>query len=291
MSFTQEDFAQALEKYDISFQRGDVVKGRITRVDRDAAFVDIGGKALGRLPLDEVIGATDLTKVLEKGEKREFLIVREQDADGEVLLSLRRLALKRAWETAQESCDQGAIITATVTKINRGGVVVDLDGLRGFVPRSHLRQPEAMETLVGQALTLAYLEVDFTNKRLVLSERKAQRNQGVREFTPGQLIDGEVTGAKDFGLFVAFQGTTGLLHVRDISQNFVENPAAVFPKGTIIKAVVTRLDEAKGRINLSTRVLEKSPGEILENAAQVFEDAEKRAIHYRSQLEQGKTDA
>ena len=277
--FSTDDFAQALENYDYSFEVGQVVSGRVAVVDRDRALVDIGGKSMGMLPLREASlkSIPSLTEILELDEEREFLVIRGQDADGQVTLSLRRLELKKAWDKLQEAQANGETVQATVTKLNRGGALVSLEGLRGFVPRSHLSQPESMDALVGQTLTLSYLEVNPDTNKLVLSERLARRAELTQDLAVGQLVTGNVVSIKPFGVFVDFGGTTGLLHIKEISKNFVRSVDEIFQMGQEVKAVIVSIDEARGRVGLSTQVLEKSPGEMLTDSERVFADAEKRA--------------
>lgn len=284
--FSTEDFANALDSYDYSFQSGQVVQGKVTSIDRDEALIDIGGKSIARLPANEASmqRSLALSDVLELEEERDFLVIREQDSDGQVTLSLKRLEAQRIWERLQESQDNGEIVQATVLKPNRGGVVVELLGMRGFVPRSHLAQPDAMETLTGQTLTLSYLEVNPDTNKLVLSERLAQRSLAVQTLERGQLIEGTVTGIKPFGAFVNFDGTTGLLHIKEISESYIRSINDVFQVGQTIRAVIVSIDEARGRISLSTRALEKSPGEFVTSPEVVFEEAEKRANFYRSRI-------
>jgi small subunit ribosomal protein S1 len=284
--FSTEDFAQALDRYDYAFEVGQTVQGKVVSLERDSALVDIGGKSLGRLPLREAAlqRIDSLAEVLELNDEREFLVVRGQDEEGEVTLSIRRLELSRAWQRMQEAKDSGTILQAPVTRLNRGGAIVEVEGLRGFVPRSHLVQPEAMEALVGQTLTLSFLDVNPDDNKLVLSERLAQRTQLSQDLSIGQLVEGMVTGIKPFGAFIDFNGVTGLLHIGEISQTFIESVGKLFERGQTVKAVIVSIDEARGRIGLSTKVLEKSPGEMLEIPAQVFEEAEKRAAIYRSRL-------
>ncbi len=284
--FSTDDFAQALENYDYSFEVGQVVSGRVAVVDRDRAFVDIGGKSMGMLPLREASlkSIPNLTEILELDDEREFLVIRGQDADGQVTLSLRRLELKKTWDKLQEAQANGDTVQATVTKLNRGGALVSLDGLRGFVPRSHLSQPESMDALVGQTLTLSYLEVNPDTNKLVLSERLARRAELTQDLAVGQLVTGTVVSVKPFGVFVDFGGTTGLLHIKEISKNFVRAIDEVFQMGQEVKAVIVSIDEARGRVGLSTQVLEKSPGEMLTDAERVFADAEKRAGAIKNQI-------
>lgn len=278
MTFSAEDFAKALEAHDYQAQLGSVVKGSVINYDSDGASIDIGGKSTAFLPIKEasVRPVRNLESILEVGQEREFQVIREQDADGQVLLSIRRLELKQLWEKLQAIEAESGVIEAKVTGTNKGGVIVDVEGLRGFVPRSHLSHKDDLEALIGQTLVMGILEVNPATNKLVLSERIAARSRAMGRLELGQLIQGKVASLRPFGVFVEFDGVTGLLHIKQISKNYVESLPALFQGGQEIKAVVVALDEERNRISLSTRVLEKYPGEILKDWDAVMADAENR---------------
>lgn len=283
-----EDFEKALAAHDYDFQKGQVVKGKIISHDHDGAYVDIGGKAAAFLPLREASlrSILDVSATLPPGEEREFLIIRDQNADGQVTLSIRQLELKYIWSTLAEKQDSGAVLQVRVTGTNRGGVTVDVEGVRGFIPRSHLSDKENLEQLVGQRLTVSILEVDGERQKVVLSERLAVQSARFAELEEGQLIQGTVTGLKPFGAFVSFgSGTTGLLHVQQISQKYVKNLPDLLTQGQSIYAMIVAIDEGRGRISLSTKSLENYPGEILENFQEVMTTAPDRAERARQKLE------
>ena len=286
MSFSSDDFAKALEQHDYTFQRGQVVRGKIAVHDADGVYVDIGGKATAFLPADEAwLGSfKSLDDILPLGEERDFLIIREQNADGQVTLSVRQLQIQKRWDELQEMLDEGETLQVRVMGVNKGGLNVDVDGLRGFVPRSHLLDKENLEGLVGRFLSVAILEVDRDRRRLVLSERVAARSASLSRLALGQLVEGRVVGMKPFGVFVEFEGTTGLLHINQVSKNFVESLTTIFTAGQTVKAVIIDLDTIKKRIALSTKVLESYPGEMLEKPAEVMEKADERMEKVRQTL-------
>lgn len=286
MSFSSDDFAKALEQHDYTFQRGQVVRGKIAVHDADGVYIDIGGKATAFLPADEAwLGAfKSLDDILPLGEEREFLIIREQNADGQVTLSVRQLQIQKRWDELQEMLDEGETTQVRVTGVNKGGLNVDVDGLRGFVPRSHLVDKENLEGLVGRFLSVAILEVDRDRRRLVLSERVAARSASLSRLALGQLVEGRVVGMKPFGVFVEFEGTTGLLHINQVSKNFVESLNTIFTAGQSVKAVIIDLDTIKKRIALSTKVLESYPGEMIEKPAEVMSQADERMEKVRQTL-------
>jgi small subunit ribosomal protein S1 len=282
-SFSMDDFAKALEQHDYQFQRGQVVRGRVENHESNGAYVDIGGKSLAFVPLEEASlrRVTDLSVVLPLQEERDFLIIREQDADGQMTLSVRQMEIKQAWDNLAEMLEGGKTVQVRVSGVNKGGITVDVQGLRGFIPRSHLIDRDNLDGLIGEKLTASFLEVSPDTNKLVLSQREATRSASFNLLEVGQLIEGKITGIKPFGVFVDLEGVTGLLHIKQVSQTFVESLEKVFQVGQLIKAIIIDLDEGKGRVSLSTRVLENHPGEMMENMTEVMESAEARAERAR----------
>ncbi len=279
MTFSAEDFAKALEAHDYDFQVGSTVRGTVISFAPDGATIDIGGKSSAFLPIREaaVRAISSLEGVLEPDVEYSFQVIRDQDADGQVLLSIRKLQLKRLWDKLAEQAEAGAVQEVKVTGYNKGGVTVDVEGLRGFVPRSHLgRTYENLEDAVGQRLTVGFLEVNPAANKLVMSARMAARSQVMGTLALGQLIEGTVASLKPFGAFIDFDGISGLLHIKQISKNYVESLPTVLKVGQPIKAVIVALDPERNRISLSTKVLEKYPGELLKESEAVFADAENR---------------
>jgi small subunit ribosomal protein S1 len=279
LTFSAEDFAKALEAHDYDFQVGSTVRGTVISFAPDGATIDIGGKSSAFLPIREaaVRAISSLEGVLEPDVEYSFQVIRDQDADGQVLLSIRKLQLKRLWDKLAELAEAGAVQEVKVTGYNKGGVTVDVEGLRGFVPRSHLgRTYENLEDAVGQRLTVGFLEVNPAANKLVMSARMAARSQVMGTLALGQLIEGTVASLKPFGAFIDFDGISGLLHIKQISKNYVESLPTVLKVGQPIKAVIVALDPERNRISLSTKVLEKYPGELLKESEAVFADAENR---------------
>lgn len=286
MSFSTDDFAKALEQHDYQFQRGQVVRGKIANYDSAGVYVDVGGKAAAFLPLEEAsLGRiTNLSEYLPLGEEKDFLIIREQDADGQVTLSLRQLLMKQVWQRLATLQEDKQSIQARVSGVNKGGVTVDVQGIRGFIPRSHLVERDNLEALIGKALTVSPIEVDPDRRRLVLSQRLATQAASLGQLAVGQLIEGRVATIKPFGVFVEFSGTTGLLHINQVSKNYVASLETLFSHGQVIKAMIIDVDEIKKRVSLSTKILENFPGEVLENLPEVIATAETRAEKARSTL-------
>jgi small subunit ribosomal protein S1 len=285
-SFSMDDFAKALEQHNYEFQKGQVVRGKVFEYDSNGAYVDIGGKSSAFLPIEEAAlrTVTDLSEVVPLDEERDFLIIREQDADGQVTLSLRQLQIQQAWEDLIELQETGKVLQVRVSGANKGGVTVDVQGMRGFIPRSHLVERDNIESLIGQSLSVNFLEVDRDREKLVLSQRMATQSNAFKDLQIGQLVEGKISSIKPFGVFVDLEGVSGLLHIKQVSQKYIDNLGKLFAPGQPLKALVVDLDEGRGRISLSTRVLENYPGEMVDKMADVMDTAEERSERARKTL-------
>ena len=276
--FSMDDFAKALDAEVVSFEKDQLVRGKIHSYDSDGVYVDINGKSLAFVPAAEVAAdeSADLSALLPIGDEQEFLIIREQNADGQVTLSKLQLQMKYAWNQVDDLQSNKESIQLRVTGVNKGGVTVNFQGIRGFIPRSQLVERDH-QSLVGTVIPGIIIEADKDKDKLVFSQRQATRTANFSQLERGQLVTGTIVGIKPFGAFVEFDGSTGLLYVKQISQNRVEACEKLFTIGQEIKAMIIDLDEGNGKISLSTRVLENHPGEMLENMAEVMESAEARS--------------
>jgi small subunit ribosomal protein S1 len=286
-SFSMDDFAQALEKYDYEFAKGQIVKGIVTQYDTNGAYVDIGGKSPGFLPLSEAAleRVDNLTNVLPLNEELEFAIIKGQDADGQVTLSRRQLQIQAAWETIAEIAESGKSAQMRVTGVNKGGIMGEVEGLRGFIPRSHLQQRDNLESLVGQLLTATFLEVNPEQRKLVLSQRDAMKAAAMTKLTEGSLVTGTIVNLKPYGAFIDLGGVTGLLHIKEVSGTHIESLNNVFKPGQQIKVLISQVDEYKNRLSLSTKVFEEYPGELLEKFDEVMSTAAERLEKAKNQSE------
>ena len=278
IGFSMDDFAKALDQHDYTFKKGQIVSGIVVQHTSDGAYVDIGGKSTGFVPLKEAAldSTPDLTELLPLNEECEFLIISDQNAEGQVKLSVRQLQLQQAWDDVAKLVETGKTVQMLVTRTNKGGVIGEVEGLRGFIPRSHLLEKENLESLVGQSLTANFLEVNQKNNKLVLSQRRAIMAAKIDRIAVGTLVSGKVARIQPYGIFVDLNGVTGLLHITQISSSRIDSLNTLFKFSQEIQVIVLNIDEYKGHISLSTKVLENYPGEILENFNEVMKKAPDR---------------
>lgn len=286
--FDEEAFLAALDENEPIGATGDVVTGTVIAHESDGIYVDIGGKAPGFMPKAECgLGViTELKTRFPKGIEVQVLVTREQNADGMVTISCRALALRQAWEKVRQLEKDGKVVQVKLTGFNRGGCTCDLEGLRGFIPRSQLEDGENHEALVGKTIGVAFLEVNPETRKLVLSEKKASTSAKFANLEVGQLVSGQVVSLKPYGFFVDLGGVSGLLHQSSITGGALRDLREAFETGETIQALIMELDPGRGRIGLNTALLENQPGELLVDKAKVMKEAEDRANRARNMIRQ-----
>lgn len=293
LTFTQEEFSDALSKYDFSFDIGDMVKGVVFLADNNGALIDIGAKAPAFLPLAEasILKLRSVEEIgLYPGVEEQFQIIRDDDENGRMILSLRKIQYDLAWERCRQLQAEDVVVTGTVIAANRGGVVVAIEGLRGFVPFSLLPARTTPEELMDKVIPLKFMEVDEEQTRLVLSNRKALvENQSALSI--GSVVEGIVQSVKPYGAFIDIGGISGLLHISQISHDRITNVENVLQPGDKLKVMVLSQDRERGRISLSTKKLEPTPGDMLRNPQLVYETAEEMAQTFRQRVAQAEAAA
>lgn len=286
IGFTHEDFAALLDKYDYHFNPGDVVAGTVFSLEPRGALIDIGAKTAAYIPIQEMsINRIDNPEeVLQSNETREFFILTDENEDGQLTLSIRRIEYMRAWERVRQLQTEDATVRSGVFATNRGGALVRIEGLRGFIPGSHISTRTAKEELVGEELPLKFLEVDEERNRLVLSHRRALVERKMNKLEVGEVVIGAVRGIKPYGAFIDIGGVSGLLHISEISHDHIETPHSVFKVNDEVKVMIIDLDAERGRISLSTKQLEPEPGDMVKDPQIVYDNAEEMAVKYREQM-------
>ena len=284
--FSLDEFAALLSKYDYNFKPGDIVSGTVFALESKGAMIGIGAKTAAFMPSQEVsINRVEgLSDVLQPGEIREFFIMSEENEDGQLALSIRRIEYQRAWERVRQLQKEDATIYSEVFATNRGGALVRVEGLRGFIPGSHISTRKPKEELVADFLPLKFLEVDEERNRLVLSHRRALVERKMNRLEVGEVVIGTVRGIKPYGAFIDIGGVSGLLHISEISHEHIETPHSVLNVNDQMKVMIIDLDAERGRISLSTKALEPEPGDMLTDPQKVFEKAEEMAARYKQML-------
>ncbi|MDG2989803.1 30S ribosomal protein S1 [Candidatus Synechococcus calcipolaris G9] len=286
VGFTHADFAALLDKYDYHFNPGDVVPGTVFSIEPKGALIDIGAKTAAYIPIQEMsINRIDTPEeVLQSNETREFFILADENEDGQLTLSIRRIEYMRAWERVRQLQAEDATVRSQVFATNRGGALVRIEGLRGFIPGSHISTRVNKEELVGEELPLKFLEVDEERNRLVLSHRRALVERKMNKLEVSEVVVGTVRGIKPYGAFIDIGGVSGLLHISEISHDHIDTPHSVFNVNDQLKVMIIDLDAERGRISLSTKQLEPEAGDMVKNPQLVYEKAEEMAEKYREEL-------
>ena len=282
--FDESAFLEALNENEPIGATGETIKGKVIALESDGLYIDIGGKAPGFMPKKEC-GLGVITNFKEKftiGLEMEVLVIKEQNADGMVTVSARALILRQSWEKVASSAKNGELIQVTINGFNRGGLTCDVDGLRGFIPRSQLENGQDYQSLVNKNLKVAFLEVNPETRKLVLSEKKALLVSKFADLKLGQLIEGEVLAIKPYGFFVDLGGASGLLHQSSITNGSIRNLREIFVEGEVIKALITEIDLERGRIGLNTALLENTPGELVIDKEKVMIEASERSLKTKS---------
>ena len=278
--FDESAFLEALNANEPIGATGETISGKVIAIESDGLYVDIGGKAPGFMPKKEC-GLGVITNFKEKfslGHEMEVLVIKEQNADGMVTVSARALILRQSWEKVSSSAKDGELIDVLINGFNRGGLTCDVDGLRGFIPRSQLEDGQDHQSFVGKTLKVAFLEVNPESRKLVLSEKKALLVSKLTSLKLGQLIEGEVLAVKPYGFFIDLGGASGLLHQSSLTNGSIRNLREIFREGETIKALISQIDLEKGRIGLNTALLENSAGELIIDKEKVMREASDRAL-------------
>lgn len=247
----------------VTYERGQVVKGKVVKVEPEGVFVDIGGKTEGLIPAEEtgfhLSGSQGVP--LQVGQEVNVYILKVGDEEGTLLLSKRRADLEQGWRRIREAWEKGEVLTATVVEKVKGGVLVDL-GPRGFVPASHLsRRPvRNLDDYVGEELTLKVIELDLAKSKVVLShkvvveqEEKVSKEALWGDVYEGQIREGVVARLAPFGAFIDLGGVDGLVHLSELSWKRVSNPQEVLRVGQKLQVMVIKIDREKEKISLSLR--------------------------------------
>ena len=270
MTSSELDFEELLKQYDYKFQKGDLVKGIVCGYDSQGVMVDIGAKTIAVVPTREAVDKDEnVEEKYKKGQEYEFLIIREEDEDGKFLLSRKKVDLAYAWKELEKAKNRiieiDSLFMHTIAGIVKGGVLVEISGVRGFVPSSQLRAKES-DLEVGGKLELKILTLDPQQNNFILSNKKVYDDSAVEarknvfsQIEPGQIVKGDVVRITDFGAFIDLGGIDGLLPLSQLSWRWIDHPTDILNVGDKIDVEVIAVDHDKQRVSLSLKNLEPDP--------------------------------
>jgi len=268
---------------------GDMIEGVVVSASHKEILVDVGAKSEGIITGLELSEADKSYKMMQPGDKISAKISQIENAQGYIVLSLKKAEKDKKWQDAEEAFEGGLVIDANVLEYNKGGLLCDSLGLRGFIPLSHLDRvhfandvakfaagseaelKESLKILSGKTLRVKVIELDKEKNRFVLSEKDAlttyseeSRKKRLSEIEIGSSVEGIVTGIMPFGVFVDLDGVEGLVHISEIAWEKVSHPSNYFKVGQKIKVMVLGIDEASNKLALSVKKLIPNPWETVE---------------------------
>lgn len=284
---SMEELEALLDQHDYDMPEvGDIRKGIIVSVSNQGVIVDLGLKRDGLVP------SSDLSK-LDASEREElqvdeeiFVYVMQTDQPDSLLISIYLARLNQDWIEAENLLESGDVIEGEVAGYNKGGAIVQFGRIRGFIPLSHLvefnpgmtdrKRQQKLAKLRGTKLPLKVIEVDRRRKRLVFSQREAQREweevrrrELLQELQEGETRTGRVSGLRDFGIFVDLGGADGLVHISELAWHRVDHPREVLKVGDEIDVYVMRVDQENERISLSRKRLLANPWDSVEERYEI----------------------
>lgn len=278
-----QDMGALLEQYEESqhtqLRRGELVDGVVVLVDRDEILVDIGGKMEAVLATSETQDRGD--SPLQRGDQISAVVVVPENSDGRPVISISRARAEIGWRDLQTKFQAGEIVPGEVVDHNKGGLIVSVDGVRGFVPLSQIVElrrggtedevEEKLRAMRGQELFLKVIEMNRRRNRLILSERAAsqerraaQKDRLLAELQPGEIRHGRVSSLTDFGAFVDLGGADGLIHLSELSWGQIQHPSQVLQIGQEVDVRVVGVDRENKKIALSLKQVEENPWSRIE---------------------------
>ncbi|MFA6990280.1 MAG: S1 RNA-binding domain-containing protein, partial [Candidatus Gastranaerophilaceae bacterium] len=251
----------------------DLIKGTVVKIDKNEILVDIGGKAEAVLPFRELSNGPvgNPEEFVKLGDNKEFFILKEEDEEGIMTLSLKRVSFAQNWEKLEAARKDNETLKAKIVALVKGGVVAEITELRGFVPSSQLRTGTPFEGLIGLEIDVKVLESDPKKNKLILSQRLALAEQRdlivgniIESLTVDETVEGEVVRIADFGAFIDIRGVDGLLPISEISWQRIKHPSDILKLGQKVAVKVLKIDTDLNRISLSLKRMGENPWDKIE---------------------------
>lgn len=261
------------------FSEGDVVTGKVVRIDKDEVLIDIGYKSEGVILLNElsIRRSIDPADEVHLGEEVDALVLTKEDQDGRLILSKKRARFERAWRRIEAAAESGEPVEGNVIEVVKGGLIIDL-GVRGFLPASlvDIRRVQNLDEHLGQKIECKVIELNRSRNNVVLSrravleeERKEAREQILDRLERGLVVEGSISNIVDFGAFVDLDGIDGLIHISELSWGHVNHPSEVLSIGETVQVKVLDIDRDRQRISLGLKQTQEDPWQRIVNAYSV----------------------
>jgi len=266
------------------FEEGEVVSGRVVRIDNDEVLVDIGYKSEGVIPSNElsIRKNVDPHEEVELGEEVDALVLTKEDQDGRLIMSKKRARFEKAWRNIEAAAESGQPVTGTVIEVVKGGLIVDL-GVRGFLPASlvDIRRVANLDEYMSQPIECKVIELNRSRNNVVLSrravleeERKEQRQEILDRLQPGLVVEGVISNIVDFGAFVDLNGIDGLIHISELSWSHVNHPSEILNIGDTVQVKVLDIDRDRQRISLGLKQTQEDPWQRVVDTYNVGDELE-----------------
>jgi small subunit ribosomal protein S1 len=268
----------------VPFEEGDVVTGKVVRIDKDEVLIDIGYKSEGVIPQHElsIRKSVDPSEEVELGEEVDALVLTKEDQDGRLILSKKRARFERAWRRIEAAAESGEPVIGAVIEVVKGGLIIDL-GVRGFLPASlvDIRRVPNLDEYLGQNIECKVIELNRSRNNVVLSrravleeERKEQRQAILERLQPGLIIEGQISNIVDFGAFVDLDGIDGLIHISELSWSHVNHPSEILSIGDTVQVKVLDIDRDRQRISLGLKQTQEDPWQRVVDTYSVGDELE-----------------
>jgi small subunit ribosomal protein S1 len=268
----ENENGEMVPNYDLTMvdlNDGDLVKGKVVKIDKDEVLVDVGFKSEGVIPLNELSIRNNVKPedILKVDEEIEIMVLQKEDQDGRLLLSKKRAEVEQNFDRIEKIYEKGDTIEGEIIECVKGGLIVDI-GLRGFLPASliDVRKIKELESYIGEKCVCKIIEVDRNRNNVVLSrkviiedERREQRKEILSNMEVGQVRKGTVTSIADFGAFVDVNGVDGLVHISELSWNHVKHPSEVVNVNQEVDVEILDIDYEKQRLSLGLKQTQKDP--------------------------------
>lgn len=253
----------------VNLNDGDVVKGKVVKIDKDEVLVDVGFKSEGVIPRSELSIRNDVKPedVLKVDDEIMIMVIQKEDQDGRLILSKKRAEVEQNFDRIEKIYENGDIVEGEIIECVKGGLIVDI-GLRGFLPASliDVRKTKDLQSFIGERCVCKIIEVDRHRNNVVLSrkviiedERKEQRKEILNSIEIGQIKKGIITSIADFGAFVDVDGVDGLIHISELSWNHVKHPSEVVNVNQEVDVEILGIDYEKQRLSLGLKQTQKDP--------------------------------